>query len=477
MLSNKTSEKIIYILFIYFLVIEKNFCAQNFIHPGIMHKTADLDIVKSKIQTNQQPWKNAYDKFLTEKAEPYQNLTPKPYSSLEYVQHPYSVVECGSFNNPNVGCNDMVYDGMAAYSLALRYYLSNEKPYATKAIKIIKDWSDTYTKNTDSNSRLVVSWATPWFANAAEILRYTKGSGWTTTNTTEANNLFNKFKNHIFWEDRPANNWMMSSLEARLSIAVFQDDRTAFNDAIAKWKQRIKTYIYQTSDGSTPIPPAGLDAAFVERIWKDERASTDYVNGLCMETCRDINHTKLGFTSLMNAAEIAWSQGVDLFNLEKKRISDFLELHSNWMLGGAVPKNICEGRLDLISQEAFEIAYSHLKNRLGRNLPKTLEMLNKNRPNSANRWVTKWETMLYAERSFSTLNNNEIELIKNNFAIYPNPSDNGLFSLSEPKNWEVYNVVGVKILSGNGDKLELEKFTKGIYFVHVENNFYRIVLN
>jgi hypothetical protein len=442
-----------------------------------MHTSADLAFIKQKIETNQQPWKNAYDNFLTVKADPYLGITPKPYSSLLYVSHTFATVECGSSNSPNVGCNDMVYDAMAAYSLAIRYYLSNDVRYATKARTIISDWATTYVENTDSNSRLVVSWATPWFVNAAELLRYTSGSGWTNTNTTNFNTLLNKFKNYIFWEDRPSNNWMMSAIEARLAIAVFQNDRTAFNAAVAKWKERIKTYIYQTTDGATPIPPAGESNAFVTQRWKEDRTSTVYVNGLCMETCRDINHTKLGFDSLMNGAEIAWSQGVDLFAFEKKRIGDFLELHSNWMTGGAVPANICDGTLDLLSQEAFEIAYNHIHDRLERNLPKTLAMLTTNRPNSANRWVTKWETMMYANRPFTTLGINDNVIENSLITIYPNPNENGIFNLSEAKDWKVYNLLGSEIKTGNGTIINIEEATKGFYLVKIDKSYHRIVIN
>jgi hypothetical protein len=470
-------NKLQILLFSFCFLIQENTQSQSFTHPGIMHKKADLDFVKAKIKANQQPWKNAHDNFLTAKADAYQSITPKPYSSLSYIHHPYESVDCGSFNKPNVGCNDMVYDGMAAYSLAINFYLTDDKKYATKAIEIIEAWASKYMKNTESNARLVVSWATPWYVNAAEILRYTTNSGWTTTNTKNFNALLEKFKTYIFWENRPANNWMMSSIESRLAIAVFQDDRTAFNNAVTKWKQRVKTYIYQTSDGKTPIPPDGEDDAFVAKIWRDSNASTDYVNGLCMETCRDISHTKLGFTSLMNGAEIAWSQGVDLFNIEKKRISDFLELHSNWMMGGKVPSNICGGKLELVSEEAFEIAYNQLHDRLKIDLPKTKTMLEKNRPNSANRWVTKWETLMYANRNLTVLSINDDSYSNNLLQVIPNPSQNGIFNLSEEKNWKVYNLLGTQIGQGNGSVVNLEKASKGIYIINVDKRNYKIIID
>ena len=397
--------KVVFYSLLFYICSSLTYClAQNFNHPGILHSQNDLDFVKAKINANEQPWKDAYDRFLTTKARSYQGINPKPYASLEYQHHAYENVRCGSFNNPNEGCNDMVYDGMAAYSLALRFYFSEDVRYAAKAIEIIDAWATTYKRNEESNSRLVVSWSTPWYANAAEILKYTSGSGWTSTVDARFNEMLNRFKEYIKWEtDGPSNNWTMSQIEARLAVGVFQNDRTYFDAAVEKWKRRIKTYIYQTTDGPFPVTVPGQTRDWTIRLWHDRnnRTGTAYVDGLCMETCRDISHTKLGFFSLMNGAEVAWNQEIDLFKVEEKRIADFMELHANWMMGGNVPSDICDGFLDLVSEDGFEGAYNHIKDRLGRNLPNTLRMINRNRPNGAARWVRKWETLMFAGRIFN----------------------------------------------------------------------------
>lgn len=372
--------------------------AQSFVHPGVMNTVSDLEFMKTKVNANQQPWKKAFD-----------NLKSSNYGKLTYGYKAYDVVECGSYNQPNVGCNNMVEDGMAAYSMTLRWYIEGDKQYADKAIEIIQAWAIKYRNNLESNSRLVVSWATPWYVSAAEILRYTPGSGWMNTHTTIMNQMLDRFKDHIFWEGRPNNNWMMSSVEARLAIAVFQNDRVAFNDAVDKWKLRVPTYIYQESDGTKPINSPEVTSGQTASIWRSSASSTSYVDGMSMETCRDMNHMKLGIVSIFNGAEIAWSQGVDLFSVHKERMKDCLEFHGNWFLGASVPNNICEGNIDWKgtqsgAQEAFEIAYGHLHDRLKMDMPKTTQMINNKRPNNASRWVKKWETLCYANRPFNTEN-------------------------------------------------------------------------
>jgi Alginate lyase len=459
--------------------------AQVFQHPGAMNTKKDLDFIKGKIKLNQEPWKTAYANFLTEKEVTYQGITPKPFSSLDYVAHPFTSVNCGSFNQPNEGCNDIVYDGMAAYSLALRYYITDDVAYAKKAISILMLWADKYQKNTESNSDLVVSWATPWYVNAAEILRYTPNSSWSSTNTTKMNNMLNLFKAYVWSSGMESrrNNWVMSAVEARIAIAIFQDNRTDFNKAIQNWKDRAKTYIYLTKDGAVPLSAVGDSKAQVTSTWKQGTNSIQFVDGVTMETCRDINHMKLGVKSLINAAELAWSQGVDLFGIEKDRFAKMLELHSPWMMGVKPPAAMCDGTLNLVSQEAFEIAYNHLSDRLKVNLPNTKKMLLLNRPNSASRWVGKWETLCYADRPFITSpgvptaleENNVNSSSENALSVYPNPSNTGEFSLSKAEEYKVFTTEGKLIMEGNSDKVNLQTQREGYYILKVGQNVYSLI--
>ena len=386
--------------------------AQTFNHPGAMHSKSDLDFIKSKVAAGQEPWKTAYN-----------NLKASNYASLTYVATPFAEVLCGSFNKPNQGCDEVLEDPIAAYTMAIRWYIEGDARYADKSIAILMAWCNTFQKADSSNARLISCSAATWFVNAAEILRYTYPN-WTTTHTNSINGILNKFKTKMFWEDRPNNNWMTISLEARLSVAVFQNDRVAFDDAIAKWKFRIKTYIYETIDGPTPINGTTLTTAQTVSIWRSTATSTSYVDGMSMETCRDMNHCKMGFDALINGAEVAWNQNIDLFSLEKERIKDFLELHGSWFLGTPVPANICGGVIDFkgtptTAQTAFELAYSHLHDRLGIAMPNTAQMIANKRPSGAGVWIHKWETVGYANRSFAVIEPNSAPVVE---IITPNTS-------------------------------------------------------
>lgn len=378
--------------------------AMDFVHPGILHSSSELATIKANVAAGKEPWKSAYDK-----------LVASTYGKSTYTATPFDTVKCGSYNNPNVGCNEMVYDGMAAYSNALLWAITGNQAHANTAKNIINAWSAKYRANTESNARLVVSWAAPWYSNAAEILRYTN-SGFTAANVTQFTSMLNRWLPYVKDETMPGNNWIQSAIEAHLAMAVFKSDSVEFKEAVRRWNFRVTTYIYQTTDGTKPINTPGKTDARMAAIWRDNASATIYVNGLAMETCRDINHLKLGFSSMMYGAEIAWQQGVDVFTPNKKRLKDFLELHGSWFTGSVkVPTNICDGVVRQVErdpnsgvkpptgggQAAFEIAYNHLHDRLKENLPYTLQMINNSRPQNANRWVFKWETLTHAGRVFS----------------------------------------------------------------------------
>lgn len=371
-----------------------------FNHPGILNSGQDLQFLKNKVLANQQPWKQAFDALKASK-----------YSSLAATPRPFQTVICGSYNNPKIGCDEMVEDGVSAYSLALLWQLTGDRRYAEKAIDFLKAWTAKYEKNTESNARLVVSWAVPWFVNAAEILRYTS-SGWGAGDIREFSLLLTeKLLPYTLDETMPGNNWIQSAIEAHMAIAIFTDNPALFDAAVTRWRFRVRTYIYQTSDGQEPVPSPGKTPGQMTDIWKGGSSGTAYVDGMGMETCRDLGHLMLGFKSMQYAAQSAWHQGVDVFGPEAKRIADFLELHARWMNGAnQVPSEICGGTLlvnpqtELASQggggAALEIAYNQIHSRLGKNLPATWIMLQKHRPASAGLWVSKWETLTHGDLPF-----------------------------------------------------------------------------
>ncbi|SNR76982.1 Por secretion system C-terminal sorting domain-containing protein [Lutibacter agarilyticus] len=59
-------------------------------------------------------------------------------------------------------------------------------------------------------------------------------------------------------------------------------------------------------------------------------------------------------------------------------------------------------------------------------------------------------------------------LLTKQLVLYPMPSNTGIFNLSESTSWEVYSMLGVKVMQGEGVLVDISKFPKGMYILRTE---------
>ena len=78
--------------------------------------------------------------------------------------------------------------------------------------------------------------------------------------------------------------------------------------------------------------------------------------------------------------------------------------------------------------------------------------------------------------TFKNLTGFETENLKSdNLKIYPNPSPNGLFNLPESLKWEIYTVNGIKITEGQGTKINLSQYRKGLYLLKAQEKTFKLI--
>ncbi|RYZ97487.1 MAG: hypothetical protein EOO68_15250, partial [Moraxellaceae bacterium] len=387
------------------------FGEQGFAHPGVLLNKAQLDFVKENIASNREPWKSAYAKLLnsggsTKTAR--RNISYR-FASLNYHPAPVAVVKCTAsygekLNYVSEGCTEQTDDALAAYTHALMWYYTGQEAHAMKAIEIMDAWSSTLTeilfdqprsaenRQIYENGKLQAGWGAQLFTRSAEIIRHTY-SGWSPQNVQSMETHLKQVYLPLVesgWTGGA--NWFATFAEAMINIAVFTNDKALFNKATAYWEAKIPSIIYMPSDGVTPIPPSsGYNTANKMWIywWKPQR----YIPGLETETCRDLGHTMMGLGALINVAETARIQGVDLYGKQKDRIIAAYELQSNYTTqllnamqaqgktapqltqAGWIPTNnwACDVFKDGGSSawHGFELAYNHLNGRLGVDMPQT----------------------------------------------------------------------------------------------------------
>jgi len=339
-----------------------------------------LDFVRGKVQAGVQPWTAAFDQL-------------RSSASLSHVPTPRADVDCGSHSVPDNGCSAERQDALAAYGDALVWYLTRDARYSAAAIRIMDAWSATLTTHTNSNAPLQTGWAGAGWSRAAELVRST--TAW--PNASRFATMLRSAYLPVLLQGSGANgNWELIMTDALMGIAVFLDDRTSFNRAVALWRGRVPAYIYLKSDGPAPKSPPGRAKSgnSLASYWFGQ---STLVDGIAQETCRDFGHTAMGFNAAFHAAETARIQGVDLWGEQKTRLAAGLEFHAGYELGAPVPSWLCGGKVTLGTGGYWEAGYNALHNRLGVALPQTGKLLASRRPVSSDNHSSAFETLTFFE--------------------------------------------------------------------------------
>jgi hypothetical protein len=276
------------------LLITAMLPAQSFIHPGMDQSRADLEYMKHEARKGAEPYKTAYDKI-------------KAGINLDYQPKAFAHVLRGPYGKPNIGGGELSKDASLAYNCALVWYISGDKAYANKAIDILRAWSGTVWDFDYNDAKLLAAWTGHQLCNAAEILR-SSNAGW-------QQKYIDRFKNMLmtvyyplirFYFPQANGNWDGAIIHSIIAIAVFTDNRAMYNNAIDH-------FLHGPVNGS---------------IFK-----YIYPSGQCQESPRDQGHVQLGLGEFAGAAQIAFTQGTDLFSIAGNRIGLGFEYTAKFVLG------------------------------------------------------------------------------------------------------------------------------------------------
>ncbi|MCE0497559.1 MAG: hypothetical protein LV481_06405 [Methylacidiphilales bacterium] len=386
----------------------------TFKHPGLLNNMEELQFIKQKIQAGEEPWKSAFDQMKETK-----------YASLNYKPHPHENVSMGILGKGGGpgGVYDEDDDVIAAYTQALMWIFTDNEQYAKNAVEIFNAWTILQGSG-GAGWYLQPSWAGSLWPEAAELIRATYPK-WSADDIAKFSAMLDRAILPVLHNQMAYGNRELSVCNALVAIGVFNNDRAAFTEGITHWVSYVPCWIYLTSDGPTPrkadywlTSPSDDDLAKIDAglfpdvkqswIYSDQTTFTydikrklgndngmarkptldlwneappeAYVDGLCAETYRDLGHCDLGFSQMINVAEIAWHQGIDLYGLEAKRITAFMEFENFLRIGVPIPAQYYSVNPSGIGPSTFEIAYNHYHNRMGVDLPKTEALIQLLRP-------------------------------------------------------------------------------------------------
>ncbi len=370
-------------------------------HPGAWSSCSELAFVKSKIAANAQPWTQQLSNLLGQanNAPSGQNFN-------------------GTTQNSCTQEGTMQTDSAICYNCALYWYLTGNTTYYTKAMNILANYATLQGLQSSGcysgQHQLDASWFGVLFANACELLR--TSPSWTAGNTTTYKAMFQTgFYPSLNTMCTGNGNIDLTQIDAMLSMAVFCDDQTEWNAAIARYQARMPAYYYSSAwptinTANNPDPgqnqPAniagsgGNGGTFPMGFWFNP---SQWIAGLEQETCRDNgHHVQFALDAAMECAEIDYHQGSPntLYATYQPYLLPASELLAhqfvtNTDLGtcGNTAWNPAGQVLD-----TFEIGYNAYANRLGQPMTWTGQWLTTLRANGSTTWIQfniAWETLTH----------------------------------------------------------------------------------
>ncbi|SHM77886.1 parallel beta-helix repeat (two copies) [Cyclobacterium lianum] len=318
---------------------------QQFVHPGILQNRADLDFMKKQIKSGERQWLAAYEMLQQE-------------ASLDFKPEPFTHVVRGSYGRQGQGHRELSASAVEAYRHALLYYISEDPAHAEKAISILSAWSEKLWDFDDNDAKLIAALTGQHFLNAAEILRYTY-EGWEKADILAFEKLmltvFYPYIRDFFTEAN--GNWDAAMIHTMLCLGIFTDRPDIF--------QRAAERFYWG-------PNNGGISKYI------------YPNGQIQEATRDWPHVQLGLGELAKAAQVAWTQGMDFYEVADNRLALGYEYTSRYMLGEEVPAygSISpRGRGQF--RDVYESVYQHYTQIKNVEMPYTAEVVKQTRPASS----------------------------------------------------------------------------------------------
>ncbi len=271
--------------------------AQGLVHPGGWHTAADIARIRKAVGAGQEPVKSASARLLG--SGPRADFRPSPLATV-------------SRGTDNTGNANLAGNASQAYALMIKWVATNDLAYADAAIRVLDGWSGIFTRFTGTDARLGAGIYGNLFAQAAELAAYARPL-WPNKARAQSmfRNVFLPLIVNFSQEQKPNGNWESAAISGVISMAVFLDDTVLFNGAVL--------YL-QAGAGNGSINHYIINA-----------------QGQCQESGRDQPHAMGGIGHIVEAAETAWNQGVDLYSFNDKRLLAGLEYAAKYNLGNTVP--------------------------------------------------------------------------------------------------------------------------------------------
>jgi hypothetical protein len=219
----------------------------GFVHPGVLISGRQLAFVRAQVAANATP-------FAASLAKARGNTFVNSRASATMSPGWNGTISCGFFDSADYGCRNASADGESALLQAYLWAVTGEAAWAARSTAILDFYGGRLKAVATSwgNGALVAAWLSDMFARAAELLAST-GAPWPAAGAFRA--MLQAVLAPALVDGSCDNgNWELAMIEGLAGIAVFCENRTLWDRAMAMWGVRVPAYIYVEEDGPTPRP-------------------------------------------------------------------------------------------------------------------------------------------------------------------------------------------------------------------------------
>jgi hypothetical protein len=337
---------------------------QIFTHPGTLNNQAQLDFVSSQLALDAEPWSTSFKTVSL--------IANKAPSGLTLVN-----------SSDDSDANRIKSDAQAMYAAALSWHYTGDVTYAEKAAAQLRAWSqlENFTAGSDQD-KLLAGWIGTLMGPAADLLLTYED--WPAEEIAATRAMFKRaFYPHLVVASSWNGNVDLTQIQALLAIAVFNEDQESFDLGIKRLETRMPAYFYLTSDGT------------VTGNWHNP---AQWLDGLTQETCRDNgHHAQFALAAALAAAEIAWHQGVDVYEIYQERLTSAMELLASQLNTFEMQDACTDNETTASRYNTFEIGYNHYATRLGMSLPETAAVLENETRGGRSDWNIFYETLTHGD--------------------------------------------------------------------------------
>ncbi len=265
---------------------------RTFRHPGSILTADDLKRIAQHVESKDQPWHAAWEDMQT---SDYANCSRTPNPSTEI----------GGSDGTRQRASA---DAYAAFLDAVQWHVTGQKRYADHAVKLLSAWGNTVA----TAEAQLFQFPARTMSIAAEMLRYEDGTFYEGWGETDLSN-FKKMVREVLVpacrsqaQTNPMTSWSAPAATSIMAAGILLDDESLYDEGIGYFRSK-------TISGSVYNSIAD--------------------DGQVHEMGRDNVHAMLTLNDLAQMAQLAWSQGDDLWGEGNNRLLRGFEYYCTYNLG------------------------------------------------------------------------------------------------------------------------------------------------